>query len=71
MKIEGYAEMPASTVCRVRSGLVIMLFAGTVAGCATVGGAAIGTGIGALAGDPKTGMAVGATAGAVVDVFGR
>jgi hypothetical protein len=50
---------------------MLMLFAGTVAGCATVGGAAIGTGIGALAGDPKTGMAVGATAGAVVDVFGR
>ncbi len=39
--------------------------------CATVGGAAIGAGIGALAGDAETGMAVGATTGAVIDIFGR
>ena len=40
-------------------------------GCATIGGAVVGTGIGALAGDAEMGAAVGATAGAVVDIFGR
>ena len=39
-------------------------------GCATVGGAVVGTGIGVLAGDPLMGAAVGTTAGAVVDIFG-
>jgi len=42
-----------------------------LAACATVGGAAIGAGIGSIAGDPKTGMAVGAATGAVIDIFGR
>ena len=42
-----------------------------LAGCATVGGGLIGAGIGALAGDAKMGAAVGMTAGAVVDIFGR
>lgn len=37
--------------------------------CATAGGAAIGTGIGAMAGDPVKGAAIGATAGAVVDII--
>lgn len=71
MTLERYSNVPASIPGRIRSGLVVMLFVGSVAGCATVGGAAIGTGIGAMAGDPETGMAVGATAGAVVDIFGR
>jgi hypothetical protein len=44
---------------------------GYLAACATVGGAAIGAGIGSIAGDPKTGMAVGAATGAVIDIFGR
>ena len=40
-------------------------------GCATVGGTVVGAGIGALAGDAEMGAAVGLTAGAVVDIFGR
>jgi hypothetical protein len=40
-----------------------------ITACATVGGAAIGTGIGAMAGDPAKGAAIGATAGAVVDIM--
>ena len=50
---------------------LIGLAALTLVGCATVGGAVIGTGIGALAGDAEMGLAVGATAGAVVDIWGR
>lgn len=42
-----------------------------LAGCATVGGGLIGAGIGAIAGDAKMGAAVGATTGAVIDIFGR
>ncbi len=42
-----------------------------VAGCATVGGALIGGGIGHIAGDAKMGATVGATTGAVIDIFGR
>jgi len=42
-----------------------------VAGCATVGGALVGGGIGYIAGDAKMGAAVGATTGAVIDIFGR
>ena len=40
-------------------------------GCATVGGTLVGAGIGAIAGDATAGAAVGMTAGAVVDIFGR
>ena len=40
-------------------------------GCATVGGGLIGAGIGSIAGDARMGAAVGMTAGAVVDIFGR
>ncbi|MGZ8217036.1 hypothetical protein [Methylomagnum sp.] len=43
----------------------------TAAGCATLGGAAIGTGIGALGGNARMGAAVGATTGAVIDIFGH
>ena len=39
--------------------------------CATMGGALIGGGIGAIAGDSRMGAAVGATVGAMVDIFGR
>jgi len=42
-----------------------------LAGCATVGGGLVGAGIGAIAGDAEMGAAVGMTAGAVVDIFGR
>jgi hypothetical protein len=42
-----------------------------VAGCATVGGTVVGAGIGAMAGDAEAGAAVGMTAGAVHDIFGR
>ena len=52
------------------AGLAIVC-AGYLAACATIGGAAIGAGIGSIAGDPKTGMAVGAATGAVIDIFGR
>jgi hypothetical protein len=49
---------------------VLAIVSLTVA-CATVGGALLGAGIGAIAGDAGMGAAVGATAGAVVDIFGR
>ena len=42
-----------------------------ISGCATVGGGLVGAGIGAIAGDAKMGAAVGATTGAVIDIFGR
>ena len=42
-----------------------------LAGCATVGGAVVGAGIGAIAGDAEIGAAVGASTGAVIDIFGR
>jgi hypothetical protein len=40
-----------------------------VTGCKTAGGAAIGAGIGALAGDPATGAAIGAGVGLVGDLI--
>lgn len=40
-------------------------------GCATIGGTVVGAGIGAIAGDARTGAAVGMTAGAVYDIFGN
>ena len=42
-----------------------------ITGCATIGGGLVGAGIGAIAGDAKMGAAVGATTGAVIDIFGR
>mgnify|MGYP001821837265 CR=1 FL=1 len=39
--------------------------------CATVGGGLVGACIGAIAGDAKMVAAVGATTGAVIDIFGR
>jgi hypothetical protein len=43
----------------------------SIAACATAGTAAIGTGIGAMAGDPAKGAAIGAAAGVVVDIMDR
>ena len=43
----------------------------TAVGCATIGGTIVGAGIGAIAGDAEMGAAVGMTAGAVHDIFGR
>lgn len=40
-----------------------------ITGCATIGGGLVGAGIGAVAGDAKMGAAVGATTGAVIDIF--
>ena len=54
---------------RMKYGILILLLS-VVAACATVGGTVVGAGIGALAGDPLMGAAVGGTAGAVVDIFG-
>ncbi len=42
-----------------------------ISGCATIGGGVVGAGIGAIAGDAKMGAAVGATTGAVIDIFGH
>ena len=47
----------------------LMLF--VAVGCATIGGTVVGAGIGAIAGDAEMGAAVGFTAGAVHDIFGR
>lgn len=41
------------------------------ASCGTVGGTIVGAGIGSIAGDAELGAAVGFTAGAVQDLFGR
>ncbi|SNS73086.1 hypothetical protein SAMN06295912_1145 [Sphingomonas laterariae] len=49
------------------------IIAGTLllvlAACATTKGAAVGAGIGAIAGDAGKGAAIGASAGAVVDII--
>lgn len=47
------------------------LFVIALARCSTVGGTVVGAGIGAMAGDAELGAAVGMTAGAVQDIFGR
>ena len=49
----------------------LLALASLTLACATIGGALIGGGIGSLAGDSRMGVAVGATAGAMVDIFGR
>jgi len=49
----------------------VLALASLTLACATIGGALIGGGIGAIAGDSRMGAAVGATAGAVIDIFGR
>ena len=51
--------------------LILVLGLATTWGCATVGGTVVGAGLGTLVGDPLMGAAVGGTAGAVVDIFGR
>ena len=47
----------------------VLALASLTLACATIGGALIGGGIGAIAGDSRMGAAVGATAGAVIDIF--
>ncbi len=49
--------------------LVIGLLLIGLAGCATTKGAAVGAGIGALAGDTSKGATIGASVGAVVDII--
>ena len=44
----------------------ILLLAGS--GCATVGGAVVGAGIGSISGNAGTGAAIGAGVGAIVDI---
>lgn len=51
--------------------LVVVVCFLYLSACATVGGTIVGAGIGAIAGDAELGAAVGATSGAVVDIFGR
>ena len=47
-----------------------LLVIGITVGCSTLGGAAIGGFTGSLWGDARTGAAVGATVGAIDDMFG-
>ena len=56
---------------RILKGSVIGFTMIVLVGCATIGGTLVGAGIGAIAGDAEMGAAVGFTAGAVVDIFGR
>jgi len=49
--------------------VVLGLLLAGFAGCATTKGAAVGAGIGALAGDASKGAAIGASVGAVVDII--
>ena len=55
---------------RILTLLAIACFSMT-ASCGTVGGTIVGAGIGSIAGDAELGAAVGFTAGAVQDLFGR
>ena len=55
---------------RVRIAALVAVISLTMA-CATIGGTLVGAGIGAIAGDAELGAAVGGTAGAVVDIWGR
>ena len=66
-----HTDRPRAVSLMLRNLGLAILCTRYLAACATVGGAAIGAEIGAIAGDPKTGMAFGATTGAVIDIFGR
>lgn len=48
---------------------IVGLMALSIASCATTKGAAVGAGIGAVAGDAGKGAAIGASAGAVIDII--
>lgn len=48
---------------------IVAMLAIVVAACATTKGAAVGAGIGAVAGDAGKGAAIGASAGAVIDII--
>jgi hypothetical protein len=56
------------SMTRFKGILLGLLLAGIV-GCATTKGAAVGAGIGALAGDAGKGAAIGASVGTVVDII--
>ena len=51
--------------------ILIVLFSVVLVGCNTIRGTVMGAGIGYVLGDAEMGAAVGATAGAVVDIWGR
>ena len=55
----------------IKTTIITLAAAAVLAGCATVGGTIVGTGIGAMMGDAELGATVGMTAGAVQDIFGR
>jgi hypothetical protein len=57
-----------SNMKRISMILAGLLLVGIV-GCATTKGAAVGAGIGALAGDAGKGAAIGASVGTVVDII--
>jgi hypothetical protein len=48
-----------------------VVFLSMTASCGTIGGTIVGAGIGSIAGSAELGAAVGFTAGAVSDLFGR
>ena len=50
--------------------LVLVCLVFSMAACATMGGAVVGGGIGAIAGDARTGAQIGATIGAIRDIWG-
>jgi hypothetical protein len=54
---------------RIFTTLLISLAASWLVACATVGGAAVGAGIGHIAGDAKTGALIGGGAGLLFDVL--
>ncbi len=49
--------------------IVLGLLLAVLVGCATTKGAAVGAGIGALAGDTSKGAAIGASVGSVVGMI--
>jgi hypothetical protein len=57
------------SIKRIFTVVLISLTLVTVGGCKTVGGAAVGAGIGALAGDAGKGAVIGASVGAVADII--
>lgn len=54
---------------RTLTALSLMIGVVVLTGCQTAKGTAVGAGIGAIAGDAKTGAIVGGTIGAMQDIF--
>ncbi|MFO7188446.1 MAG: hypothetical protein DIU74_002045 [Pseudomonadota bacterium] len=52
-----------------RLALLALCAAFVLAGCATVAGTAVGAGIGAAAGDTRTGALIGGGVGLMIDIF--